>query len=394
MSEPAPMSEQAATSALPDTTTLVITNDFPPRIGGIESFVAAACGFLDEVVVLTSRAPGSAAVDRAAPYPVVRLPGPLLPTPRTARAATDLLVRSGATRVLFGAAAPLALLAPNLRAAGAKRIVALTHGSEVWWTRLPPTRALLRRIGDDVDALATNSDFVAAALAPALSAAARTKLFRLAPPVDLALFRPEPSAQADRPRRCIAVGRFVPRKGFDVLLRSWPIVLRGWPAGEEIPELVLVGDGPQRRALARTAERCGGPVRFTGPLPPWGVAAELRSADVFALPVRTRRAGLEPEGLGLAALEAAASGLPVLVGDSGGAPETVRPGRTGHVVDPRDPDALAERIRELLLDPALAAQLGRRGRAYVAERFGYPAARRQLRAALRLDRVPIRWAGG
>ena len=378
----------------PNAITLVVTNDFPPRIGGIESFVAAACGFLDDVIVLTSRAPGSEAVDRTVPYQVVRLPGPLLPTPATARAATELLTRTGATRVLFGAAAPLALLAPSLRAVGAKRIVALTHGSEVWWTKLPPTRALLRRIGDEVDALATNSDFVAATLSSALSAAARTKLFRLAPPVDLSLFRPDPQAPVDRPRRCIAVGRFVPRKGFDVLLRSWPLVLRRWPAGEPQPELVLVGDGPQRRALVRSAERYGGTVRFTGPLPPWGVAAELRGADLFALPVRTRRLGLEPEGLGLAALEAAASGLPVLIGDSGGAPETVQPGRTGDVVDPRDPVALAERIRELLLDPDRAGDLGRQGREFVAERFGYPAARRQLRAALRLDRVPIRWAGG
>lgn len=383
-------------TAGPGSTTLVVTNDFPPRIGGIESFVAAACSFLDDVVVLTSRAPGSAAVDDALPYRVVRLPGPLLPTRATARVAADLLRTSGATRVLFGAAAPLAMLAPRLRAAGAKRVVALTHGSEVWWTKVPPTRSLLRRIGDDVDALATNSDFVEAALAPALSEAARTKLFRLAPPVDLSLFRPAAGrTEPGRPRRCIAVGRFVPRKGFDVLLRSWAIMLGRWPAAHPQPELVLVGDGPLRRRLdTLTAQlRIGGRVRFTGALPPTGVAAELQGSDLFALPIRTRRLGWEPEGLGLAALEAAGCGLPILVGDSGGAPETVQDGRTGYVVDPRDADALATRIADLLLDPDRATDLGRRGRAFVAARFAVPATRRQLRAALRLDRVPLRWPG-
>ena len=123
-------------------TTLVVTNDFPPRIGGIESFVALACRLLDDdVAVLTSTAPGSAYGDVAAGYPIERLPGPLLPTPAVGRAAVDLLHRSGADRVLFGAAAPLALLAPTLRAAGADRIVALTHGHETWWATVPGSRS-------------------------------------------------------------------------------------------------------------------------------------------------------------------------------------------------------------------------------------------------------------
>ncbi len=147
-------------------TTLVVTNDFPPRIGGIESFVAQACRFLDDdVAVLTSTAPGSSAWDRAAGYPIVRLPGPLLPTPSVGAAAVDLFRRSGADRVLFGAAAPLALLAPTLRTAGAERIVALTHGHETWWATLPGSRALLRRIGDEVDVLTTISDYVTARIA-------------------------------------------------------------------------------------------------------------------------------------------------------------------------------------------------------------------------------------
>lgn len=374
-------------------TTLVVTNDFPPRIGGIESFVSAACGFLDDdVIVLTSTAPGSEHVDATLPFEVHRRPGPLLPTPSTSRAAGALLRRTGADRVLFGAAAPLALLAPVLRAAGAQRIVALTHGHETWWAKLPVTRPLLRRIGDEVDALSTISDFVTAQITPALSPAGRTKLFRLPPPVDLRVFRPGP-AGVRRPPRCVSVGRFVARKGFAVLLEAWRRVLDRWSVENASPELVLVGDGPLRRRLEHRAQRLEG-VRFTGALPPSRVVTYLQESDVFALPVRTRRAGLEPEGLGLAAIEAAACGLPVVVGSSGGTPETVEDGRTGYLVDPRDPAAVADRLCELLTDLPRAAAMGAEGRSFVAGRFGAAAARRQLRAALRVDHRPIRWAGG
>ena len=367
-------------------TVLVVTNDFPPHIGGIESFVAQACGFLDnEVAVLTSIAPGSAAWDAAAGYPIERLPGPLLPTPAVGRAAVGLLRRSGASRVLFGAAAPLALLAPVLRSAGAERIVALTHGHETWWATLPGSRALLRRIGDEVDVLTTISDYVSVRIAAALSPEGRAKLVRLPPPVDLTVFAP-PTAGA-RPqgqvRRVISVGRMVKRKGFDTLLQAWSLLPSLLDVRSGPYELVLVGDGPQRRRLERLAIQAGlDQVRFTGALNRSGVRAELQRSDVFAFPVRTRLGGLDPEGLGLAPLEAAACGLPVVVGRSGGAPETVRHGRTGYVVEPHDPYELAGRLAQLLTDPDHAHALGVAGRVFVGERYGSEQARRVLRSAL------------
>ena len=381
-------------------TTLVVTNDFPPRIGGIESFVALACHLLDDdVAVLTSAAPGSAYGDVAAGYPVERLPGPLLPTPAVGRAAVDLLQRSGADRVLFGAAAPLALLAPTLRAAGADRIVALTHGHETWWATLPGSRTLLRRIGDEVDVLTTISDFVTARIASALSPAGSAKLIRLPPPVDLDVFRPSPgpptsgarttSAVDSGTKRVVGVGRMVRRKGFDTLLDAWGLVNRASPAaGGHGPELVLVGDGPERSSLERQVRRSRlGRVTFTGAMDQAGVLTQLHRADVFALPIRTRLGGLDSEGLGLAALEASACGLPVVVGRSGGAPETVLPGRTGYVVDPDDPYELAVRLGDLLADPEHARALGAAGRAFVAERYGADQARRVLRTALGLPGV-------
>lgn len=366
---------------------MLISNDFPPRIGGIESFAAEVCGLLDgDVVVYTSGPPGAEATDRERPYPVVRDGALLLPTPRVRARAVQLLVEHGCTRVVFGAAAPLGLLAPALRRAGAGSIVGLTHGHETWWASLPGSRSALRRIGDGCDHLTTISDYTSSRIAPALSPSGRAGLRRLSPPVDTDRFRPDPARSGPGqggPGRCIAVGRFVPRKGFGTLLRAWRRVLDHLAALDP-PELVLVGDGPQRRELERQVERLAltGTVRLTGALPRDQVLAELQRADVFALPMRTRWWGLDPEGLGLAALEAAACELPVIVGRSGGAPETVRAGVSGYVVD--DVADLAGRICELLTDRDTAREMGGRGRAYVIESFGLEAARTSLRAALRL----------
>ena len=373
-------------------TTLVVTNDFPPRVGGIESFVAQVCRLLDDdVLVYTSGPPDAAATDAARPYPVVRDGGLLLPTPRAARRAADLLRTSGATRVLVGAAMPLGLLAPGLRRAGAEAVVALTHGHEVWWATVPGARAALHRVGDACDHLTTISGYTAGRIAPALSPGARTRLRRLPPLVDPDVFHPGPADRSSAAApTVVAVGRFVAQKGFDVLLRAWPGVVAGLGPGRR-PRLVLVGDGPQAPHLRRLAARPGsaGTVTFTGALGPRGVADRLWDAHVFALPVRTRWAGLNPEGLGLAALEAAACGLPVLVGDSGGAPETVLDGVTGRVLPGDDPTAWTRAVLALLRDPAVAAGMGARGRRHVEERYGRGPARRTLRAALRLPADPV-----
>ena len=159
--------------------TLIITNDFPPRIGGIESFVSEVCELLDhDVVVYTSGPAGAAASDRGRPFSVVRDGPMLLPTPRVAARARALLRHAGATRVIFGAAAPLGLLAPSLRGAGAHRILGLTHGHETWWARVPAARRLLRWIGDSCDHLTTISGFTERRIASALSSGARKTRYR------------------------------------------------------------------------------------------------------------------------------------------------------------------------------------------------------------------------
>ncbi len=369
-------------------TTLLVTNDFPPRIGGIESFVEDICALLDgDVVVYTSGPAWATETDRGRAYRVVRDGALLLPTARTADRARSLLRESGATRVIFGAAAPLGLLAPTLRAAGAERILALSHGHEVGWASLPGTRAVLRRIASSCDGLGYISDYTRARLEAAIGPALARRLVRLPPPIavqPVAAHDPAPDP------RCIAVSRFVPQKGVATLLRAWAQVV----AAGSIPAnatLVLVGDGPERERLELLAYRLGlaTQVRFTGPLPRAAVAAELRAARVFALPMRTRLGGLYAEGLGLAALEAAAAGLPVLVGNSGGSAETVRHGETGYVVHPSDAAALARRLTGLLASPETATRMGVRGRAWVAERFGVEAVRARLAAVLGLGALGL-----
>ena len=378
----APLNQRPAV-AMPST--LIITNDFPPWVGGIESFVSDICDLLDyDVVVYTSGVPGAAASDRERPFPVIRDGPMLLPTPRVATRAASLLRATGATRVIFGAAAPLGLLGPVLRRAGARRIVGLTHGHETWWARLPAVRQLLRRIGDSCDHLTTISSYTERRIASALTPSARRRLLRLAPPVDTERFRPPQAAAQRSAARCIAVARLIPQKGLRTLLRAWRIVIDR--AARSHLALTIVGDGPQRGLLERTVQELelSKNTRIIGALPRTGVIAQLQQACVFALPVRTRWAGLNPEGLGLAALEAAACGLPVIVGHSGGTPETVREAETGFLVPSGDHRLLAERLSLLLENPSLAQQMGSRGRHYVSAHFSMDSARARLREALEL----------
>lgn len=312
---------------------LVVTNDFPTRRGGIESFVLALCERMpaDEVVVYTASMPGDRELDRTLPFPVHRDPSRnLLPTPAVARRVARVLRDEGCDRVVYGASAPLGLLAPSLRRAGAVRQVALTHGHEVWWARVPGARSLLRRIGDEVDVMTYVSEWCRDRIARALSPDAAARMERLSPGVDVSRFRPG-CGGADVRRRygigddvpvVVCAARMVRRKGQDTLVRAWPEVLRAFPAAR----LLLVGDGPDRGRIERLIKEGGvsDSVVSAGSVPWEEVPAHMDAGDVFAMPCRTRLWGLEPEAFGIVFLEAQACGLPVLVGDSGGAPETRR----------------------------------------------------------------------
>jgi phosphatidyl-myo-inositol dimannoside synthase len=232
----------------------------------------------------------------------------------------------------------------------------------------------MQRIAAGLDVVTYISEYTRARLAPAL--AGRTRLAQLSPGVDVELFTPEADGGAVRRRLglgdapvVVCVSRLVARKGQDVLVAGWSRVLSRHPRAR----LLLVGGGPAEGSLRRAvaARRLTESVVFTGPVTGEELPAYYAAGDVFAMPCRTRRAGLDVEGLGMVFLEAAACGRPVVAGTSGGAPEAVREGITGHVVDPRSPDTVADVLSGLLDDPGRARTMGRAGRAWVEERWSW-----------------------
>ena len=356
---------------------LVLTNDFPPRPGGIQNFVHALALRLrpEDVTVYAPAWAGAAEFDAEQPFPVVRHPTSLmLPVPSVARRAERIIEREGCDTVLFGAAAPLGLLAPRLRRAGARRLIALTHGHEVGWAALPVARGTLRRIGDSVDTVTYLGDYTRVRLARALSPAAAARMTRLTPGVDTSEFHPGAGGQAIRERLGLAdrpvvvcVSRMVPRKGQDTLIHAWPLVLANVPGAT----LLLVGDGPYRDRLDRMARHLGvaSSVIFAGAPSRAELPAYFDAGNVFAMPCRTRRRGLDVEGLGMVFLEAAATGLPVVGGDSGNSADAIRDGETGYVVSGRSVADLAERLNRLLTDPGAARAMGEKGVAWVQQEW-------------------------
>jgi phosphatidyl-myo-inositol dimannoside synthase len=393
--------------------TLIVTNDFPPRQGGIQSFVHELALRLDpdKLTIYAPRWEGDAAFDAAQPFEVVRHPTSLMiGGPGVRRRAAELARSRRAEVVIFGASAPLGLITPALRKAGVRRAIAITHGHEAGWAALPGARQLLRRIGDQTDVVTYLGEYFRVRVAGALRPAAAARMARLHPGVDAGAFRPDPEGrQAVRERYGLAgrpvvvcVSRIVARKGQDTLVRAWPSVLARVPEAA----LLVVGGGKHASAVMELSRRLGlatwpppegaasstaGPretagtrpaVYFSGPVPPGELLAHYAAGDVFSMPCRTRRAGLDVEGLGIVYLEASAAGLPVVGGDSGGAPDAILDGETGYVVGGRDVRALADRLTALLLDPAHARAMGEKGRAWVERDWNWDLVASRLRALI------------
>jgi phosphatidylinositol alpha-1,6-mannosyltransferase len=363
--------------------TLVVTNDFPPRPGGIQQFVHALASRQPdgEIVVYAPRWKRDAIFDAEQPFPVVRHPTSLmLPVPDVLKRARSIAKAEQCDRVWFGAAAPLALLAKPLKL---DRAVASTHGHEVGWARIPGARQVLRRIGATTDVVTYVSRYTHDRIAGAF----RGRLERLPSGVDTDAFHPGAGREdvrravglADRPV-VVCVSRLVPRKGQDVLVRALPAIRRE----VEGAALLVVGGGPDMPRLQRLAVETGvaDHVRFTGSVPWQELPAHYAAGDVFAMPCRTRRAGMDVEGLGIVFLEAAATGLPVVAGDSGGAPDAVLDGETGVVVNGRDVDAVAREVGGLLADPKRSAAMGAKGRAWVEREWRWDVLAGRLRELL------------
>lgn len=357
--------------------TLVITNDFPPRDGGIQTFVYELVSRLDpnSITVLASSYPDDAQFDSTLDFRVVRAPTQvLLPTPKVAALARQLIVETGATQVLFGAAAPLGLLAPGLRKLGVKRIVAMSHGHEAGWALTPGTRSVMRRIGNSVDVLTYLGSYTQSKIAPALDEVTAHNMRQLAPAVDPEVFHPRNRELAssiitqhnlEGKKLVVCVSRLMERKGQDQLIAAMPKVLEYIPNAH----LVIVGGGSYGKKLRSLAAQssAAAAITFTGKVAASELPLWYAAADVFAMPCRTRNAGWDVEGLGIVYLEASASQVPVIAGDSGGAPDAVLEGITGFVVDGTSLVQIQDRIVTLLENPELAQSMGKQGREWVLE---------------------------
>lgn len=369
-------------------TTLLVTNDFPPRVGGIQRTLEALWRHLpsERVSVLCPDWEGGAAYDAAAPFQVLRQPeGFLWPTSRTADRIRGAVRATGAEVVLFGATYPLAALGPGLAARGTPYLAA-AHGFEYWLSIVPGAHAAMRYATSRASRVPVMcSSFIARTVRTAVPEDVPVSV--LYPGADLEVFRPDLDTAELRHRHgvvdlplVVCVSRLVPRKGQDVLIRSMALVRHRVPDAT----LLIVGAGPyaaRLQDLARAAP--GGSVVFAGQVSEEELPGYYAAGDVFAMPCRTRLAGLEVEGWGNVFIEAAACGRPVVVGDSGGAAETVVHGETGIVVDGGSVEEVADAVATLLADPGLARTMGDAGRARVERRHAWPGIAERLAGWLR-----------
>ena len=368
---------------------LLVTNDFPPKIGGIQSYLWELWRRLppEEVTVLTSPRVDADLFDRQQEFRIERTREPvLLPNPLLARRVRQLAARTRSNFVVLDPAIPLGLIGPNV---GLPYAVVL-HGAEVTVPgRVPVTKRLLAKV-------LKNASLVISAGGYAEAEARRTEsdlppVVQIPPGVDVARFSPLPPIEkaATRARLglppkgplVLSVSRLVPRKGMDVLIEA---AARLKESGRQ-PDLnvVVAGEGRDRARLERLISRERSPARLLGRVPAVDLAGLYACADVFALCCRSRWGGLEQEGFGIVFLEAAAAGIPAVAGDSGGAAEAVVDGETGTVIhDPTDSAAVARAIDQLLSDPALARRQGEAARHRAETEYSYDVLAARLAEAL------------
>lgn len=378
--------------------TLLVTNDWPPVVGGIQSYLADYTSRLpaEDLLVLASTPPegpqAAAEYDASLPFPVVRMPTHmLLPTPDVQKRMEQLIRDEQIETVWFGAAAPLGLLGAAAKRAGATRVMVTTHGHEVGWSMIPGARTALKRIFRTADVITYISDYTLGRLQGCIPRGeSAPELVRLPSGIDVERFAPDADGRQRLRTRyglgedptVVCVSRLVKRKGQDSLIKAWPRVV------EQVPDarLVIVGWGPYAKDLALLKRKS--PVReaiiLTGMVPAEELPTHVAMGDVFAMPCRTRGGGLDVEGLGIVFLEASAAGLPVIAGTSGGAPETVEEGITGNVVDGLDQDALVEALVRQLHDAELRARMGAAGRELMINKWTWPHLVQRLTEAIDL----------
>jgi phosphatidylinositol alpha-1,6-mannosyltransferase len=374
-------------------THLLVTNDFPPKVGGIQAYLWELWRRLDPstfAVLTASSHPGAQAFDRAQAergFRIERVAGRVLaPTPRLVRRIRATAGRVGAEVVVLDPAFPLGVIGPHL---GLPYAV-LLHGAEVAVPgRLPLSRQVLARVLEKSDLVISAGGYPAAAATRAVRNGALPPVVEVPPGVDLQRFRPLAAGERDRARSdlgldgdgplVVSVSRLVPRKGMDVLIDA-AIRLR-----PDFPGLTvaIAGRGRDSQRLAGRIAEQSAPVHLLGGLSDEDIPRLVGAADVFVMLCRNRWLGLEQEGFGIVFLEAAAAGVPQVAGASGGAGEAVEDGRTGLVVRrPTDVGAATRAIGRLLGDQALRSEMGDASRRRAEASFDYDRLAPRLAASL------------
>jgi phosphatidylinositol alpha-1,6-mannosyltransferase len=360
---------------------LLVTNDLGPRAGGIETFILGLLDQLDgsQIVIYTARQGGSeefdAALSKKTGVVIFRDKNSILiPTPSVNRRVRKVALAHHSEVIWFGAAMPLAWMAGLLKRAGAKRVIAITHGHEVWWAKLPPFRLIFNYSSRSIDVVTYLGEFTKSAISKSVHS--KTQLIQIAPGISIDHFIPEEKSQRlvrelqlENKVVIVSVGRLVHRKGQDKLLEALPNILRHHPD----VVLLFVGVGPRRKKLDYLVKKLelAEYVRFVGRVSYEKLPEYFQLGDLFAMPSRSRLAGLEVEGLGIVYLEASACGIPVVAGASGGAPDAVIQGTTGVVVDGTKVKDISAAINELLDNPQKLAKMGVAGRQWAVERWSW-----------------------
>ena len=366
---------------------LLVTNDFPPKVGGIQSYLWELWRRLpaDDIAVHTTPHTGASVFDADQAFAVTRSREPvLLPTPTVVRRVRNLAERQGAELVVWDPALPVGHAA---RRVGRPYAVVL-HGSEVTVPgRLPMARSILARVLRGASLVICAGNYPAAEAERAAGCTLPTVV--VPPGVDTDRFRPLDEAERASVRRelglpvdaplVVSVSRLVPRKGMDTLIRSAARL------GRTEPDLVvaIAGSGRDRRRLEGLVASTGAPVRLLGRVPEELLPGLYGAGDVFAMLCRSRWGGLEQEGFGIVFLEAAAAGVPQVAGESGGAAEAVAHERTGLVMG--RPDAVEQvacTLSDLLGDRERRTEMGREARRRAEAEFSYDVLARRLRAGI------------
>lgn len=370
---------------------LLITNDFPPRAGGIEQYMLTLLTGLhpSESVVVAPDAEGAASFDSGVEFEVIRLPstrGRLWPSPSLARYLAGLAHSREVDVVAFASMLPLATMGPLIARHSKLPFVIWHHGAELAGVaKIPGLRQSMAALARRSAMQFVVSEWTLGEAARLLGETSPLRLLRagvdlqqFSPGVDGSLMRRE--FDLEEATVIICVGRLVPRKGQDTLIRVLPKLLERHPD----VRLLIVGTGPSRTRLERLAGLHGVTdfVCFTGVVEPQVLPAAYASADIYASPIRTRKLGLEAEGLGVVFLEAAAMGLPIVAGRSGGTGEALKDGETGILVDGGSDSDVTSALMKLLGDRDLRLTMGMKGRAWMESEFDQAGMAKRFKASL------------